>query len=150
MEQLDKVEEIVARTEAGYEQAVKAFKQAEGDLEAAISAIQDRQRNRENRQGNQEEFATNEQFKTREEFEVKGEELKQKVKELIKQSSVTRLKIKQENRTMLDIPVAAGVIGAVISPYLAAVGALAAMLTKCSIEVERAEQEVGRGIIDKQ
>ncbi len=145
MEQLDKVEEIVARTEANYEQAVKAFKQAEGDLEAAISAIGDRQQKRE-------EFTAKEGFRTREEFEVKGEQLKEKVRELIKQSGVTRLKIKQGNRTMLDIPVAAGVIGTVISPYLAAAGALAAMVTKCSIEVERAEQQSSpeTGIIDKQ
>ena len=145
MDQLDKLKEIVDRTEVDYEQAVEALQQAAGDVEAAIAAISKNQETTTKK-----EQQTRDKGRTREEFEVKGEELKQKVKELIKQSSVTRLKIKQGNRTMLDIPVAAGVIGAVISPYLAAVGALAAMLTKCSIEVERAEQEVGRGIIDKQ
>ena len=74
----------------------------------------------------------------REEFRVSGDEVMAKVKEVIKEGNVRRIIIKNEkDETLLEIPLTFAVIGAVIAPVLAAVGALAALVTKCTIVVER-------------
>lgn len=82
---------------------------------------------------------TNSQSQTNsEQFKVYGHELLQKIKELIKEGNVRRIIIKNEKgKVMMEIPVTFAVVGTVFAPVLAAVGALAALLTKCTIEVER-------------
>ena len=76
-----------------------------------------------------------------EEFKVKGEELVEKVKQLIHEGNVRRLIIKDEDgKVYLEIPVTFGVIGAIFAPVLAAVGALAAMAANLKIEVVRNEE----------
>jgi len=73
-----------------------------------------------------------------EEFKVKGEELVEKVKQLIHEGNVRRLIIKDEDgKVYLEIPVTFGIIGALIAPVLAAVGAVAAMVANLKIEVVR-------------
>jgi hypothetical protein len=77
--------------------------------------------------------------KTRtEEFHVSGEDILRKVKEIIAQGNARRILIKtDENHTLVEIPITVAVVGAVFAPVLAAVGALAALVTKCKIVVER-------------
>lgn len=76
--------------------------------------------------------------KTTEEFSVNGEELIAKVKELINEGNVRRIIIKDaDSKTLVEFPVTIGVVGALIAPMLAAVGAIAALVTKCTIVVER-------------
>ena len=76
----------------------------------------------------------------KEEFKVKGEELIRKVKELIHEGNVRRIIIKDnEGKTYLEIPVTIGIIGALVAPILAAVGAVAAMVADLKIEVVRTE-----------
>ena len=71
-----------------------------------------------------------------EEFRVSGEELLAKVKELIKAGTVRRLIIKNdEDQTILEIPLAIGAVGVLLAPTLVAVGAIAALMTKCTIVV---------------
>ena len=72
-----------------------------------------------------------------ERMRVKGEEVVGKVKELIHEGNVRRVIVKQGERTVAEFPLTVGVVGAVGAPLLAAVGALAALLTECTIEVER-------------
>lgn len=73
-----------------------------------------------------------------EQFKVYGHEMLEKVKELIKEGNVRRIIIKNEKgKVMMEIPVTFAVIGTVFAPVLAALGALAALMTKCHIEVER-------------
>ncbi len=75
-----------------------------------------------------------------EEFRVKGEELVEKVKQLIHEGNVRRLIIKDgEGKVYLEIPVTLGVIGALVAPMLAAVGAVAALVADLKIEVIRNE-----------
>jgi hypothetical protein len=75
---------------------------------------------------------------TEETFRVSGEQLLAKVKELIKEGNIRRITIKdKDNKTLVEFPLTIGVIGAVFAPVLAAVGALAALLTECTITVER-------------
>jgi len=74
------------------------------------------------------------------EFKVKGEDLLKKVREIIHEGNVSRIIIKNsEGKTYIEIPVSIGVIGALLAPILAAVGALAALAADFTIEVERRE-----------
>jgi hypothetical protein len=76
-----------------------------------------------------------------EEFKVKGEELVEKVKQLIHEGNVRRLIIKDEDgKVYLEIPVTFGLIGAIFAPMLAAVGAVAAMVANLKVEVVRDEE----------
>ena len=73
-----------------------------------------------------------------EEFKVKGEQLLAKIKELIAEGNVRRITIKdKQGNTVLELPMTIGVVGAVLAPMLAAVGAIAALLTDCTIAVEK-------------
>ena len=74
----------------------------------------------------------------KERYKVAGEKLLTKVKELLQEGNVRRITIKNdEDRTLIEIPLTLGVVGAAIFPVWAAVGAIAALVTDCSIEVER-------------
>jgi hypothetical protein len=76
--------------------------------------------------------------KTKEEFKVKGEEVVGKVKQLIKEGNVRQITIKnKEGKSLIVLPLTIGVVGAVLAPMLAAVGAIAALVTECTISVER-------------
>jgi len=76
-----------------------------------------------------------------EEFRVSGEGLLAKCKELVHEGNVRRLTIKnEEGKTLIDIPLMLGVVGAVLAPQLAAIGAIAALVTDCTIIVERIEE----------
>ncbi|MFA5155608.1 MAG: DUF4342 domain-containing protein [Patescibacteria group bacterium] len=73
-----------------------------------------------------------------EQFKVYGHEVLKKVKELIKEGNIRRIIIKDEKgKVLVEIPVTFAVVGAVFAPVLAAIGALAAVVNKCTIEVER-------------
>ena len=74
----------------------------------------------------------------KEEFKVSGEELVEKIKEIIKEGSARKIIIKNEKgESVVEFPLTVGAIGALIAPILAAVGAIAAILTKCTIIVEK-------------
>ncbi|OGD63596.1 hypothetical protein A2160_01870 [Candidatus Beckwithbacteria bacterium RBG_13_42_9] len=76
--------------------------------------------------------------KKTETFKVRGEELIKKVKELVKEGNVRYITIKdKKGKTLIMFPLTVGVIGAVIAPVLAAVGAIAALVSECTITVER-------------
>ncbi|OGZ17980.1 MAG: hypothetical protein A2V72_00605 [Candidatus Nealsonbacteria bacterium RBG_13_37_56] len=74
----------------------------------------------------------------KEEFKVSGEELVKKVKELIKEGNIRRIIIKNEQgKTLIEVPLTLGVVGAVLLPVWAAIGAIAAIVTNCTIVVEK-------------
>ena len=80
-----------------------------------------------------------EKFRT-EEFRVDGEELIAKVKNLINEGNIRRVIIKdKEGKVIFEIPLTFGVVGALLAPQLAAIGAIAALLTEATIVVEKAE-----------
>jgi phage-related minor tail protein len=75
---------------------------------------------------------------TSSEFKIKGDDLMRKIRELIAEGNVNRIIIKDDSgKVYLEIPVTVGVIGAVIAPVLASVGALAALAADFTIEVIR-------------
>ena len=73
-----------------------------------------------------------------EEFKVSSDDLVKTVKKLIHEGNVRRIIIKDENgKTLFDMPVTIGVVGAIIAPWLAALGVIGAMATNCTIVVEK-------------
>lgn len=82
---------------------------------------------------------TEQKFKT-EEFRVEGEKLIAKIKELIHEGTICRIIIKdKEGKTVMEIPMTFGVVGVLIAPQLAAIGAIAALLTEATVVVEKAD-----------
>jgi hypothetical protein len=77
---------------------------------------------------------------TTEEYTVASNNLVERVKELLHEGNVTRVIVKDEKgTTLIEIPATVGVIGAVVLPWLAVLGVIAALATKCKIVVERRE-----------
>ena len=78
------------------------------------------------------------EFRT-EEFRVKGEELIAKIKTLIHEGNIRRIIIKdKDSKILIEFPLTFGVVGLVLAPTLAAVGAIAALVTEATIVVEKA------------
>ena len=75
-----------------------------------------------------------------EEYSVCGEDLLSRVKELVREGNIRRITIRSdEGNTLIEIPLAIGVVGAMLLPVWAAIGAIAALVTNCTIAVERRE-----------
>ena len=80
-----------------------------------------------------------EKFRT-EEFRVNGEDLIARIKNLINEGHIRRVIIKdKEGKVVFEIPLTFGVVGALIAPQLAAIGAIAALLTEATVVVEKAD-----------
>ena len=74
-------------------------------------------------------------------IKIESDQLVNKVKELIHEGNVRRIVIKHGDHTIAEFPLTVGVVAAVFAPILAAVGAIAALVTDCKIEVERVEKK---------
>ncbi|HET9223937.1 MAG TPA: DUF4342 domain-containing protein [Roseiflexaceae bacterium] len=72
-------------------------------------------------------------------FKAEGGQLIDRVKQLLHEGNVRRVIIKQGEQTIVEFPLTVGVVGALLAPILAALGAIAALITECTIEVERIE-----------
>ena len=79
-----------------------------------------------------------------EKFTVSGSQLVDKVKQLVHEGNIRKVRVLHEERTVLEIPLTIGApaaaIGIMVAPVLAALGAFAALVTECTIEVERIEK----------
>lgn len=74
----------------------------------------------------------------REEYTVQSDDLVNRVRELIHQGNVTRIIVKSEKgETLLEMPVTVGVIGTILAPWMAALGVIAALVTRCKVIVEK-------------
>jgi len=80
---------------------------------------------------------------TTEKFTVDGSQVVEKIKELIHQGNIRRVRLLHKGRPLIDIPLTAGVgvaaVTVLAAPVLAALGAIAALVTECTLEVERLE-----------
>ncbi|MBN2390072.1 MAG: DUF4342 domain-containing protein [Anaerolineae bacterium] len=77
-----------------------------------------------------------------EEFKIEGDKLVTKIKELMREGNIRRIIIKnEEGRPLIDIPLTFGVIGVLVAPQLAALGAIAALITHGTIVVEKVEEQ---------
>ncbi len=79
-----------------------------------------------------------------EKFTVSGDKVVSKVKELIRQGNIRRVRLIHEGKAIIDLPLSIGApvaaVGILAAPLLAAVGAFAALVTECTIEVEKADE----------
>lgn len=117
---LEKMDILRERSGATYREAKEALERHDGNVIEALVALEGAKH-------------TN----WTEEFSVRSTELMEKIKEIIRQGNVNKIRIKQEGRILAEIPVALGAIGAVVLPQLAAVGMMVAMFKRCTIEVVR-------------
>lgn len=130
--ELQKIDIIRERGNLGYAEARMILAEADGNLVEALVKLEAKGQTR------------------KEQVFAKGSEIVEKVKDLLHQGNVTKIRVKTKDDVILDIPVTAGVIGAMLAPYLALLGAVAALATQCSIEIERTkpvkeETPVGAG-----
>lgn len=123
MENLDKVDLVRKRMSVSYEEAKLALDSANWDVVEAIVKLEKEQESR------------------REEIFVRGSELVEKIKELVKKGNVTKIRVKQDDKVLVEVPVTAGVVGAFLAPQLAVIGGIAALVSKCTLEIERANSE---------
>ena len=72
-----------------------------------------------------------------ESVKVEGGAILDKLKEIVHEGNVRRVRVRQGDRTIAEFPLSAGIVGAVIAPALAAIGAIVALAKDCTIEVER-------------
>jgi hypothetical protein len=70
-------------------------------------------------------------------FKAEGENVIDKVRQIVHEGNVRRVVVKHEGRKVAEFPLSAGVVGTVLAPVLAAVGALVALMKDCTIEIER-------------
>ena len=120
LDMLNKIDVLRERADISYEQARQALEIHNGSVVDTLVALEQEEKSR------------------REQFFVRGNEVVDKVKELLRKANVTKIRVKQDERTILELPVTAGVVGAVVAPELAILAAVAALITKCTVEVEHA------------
>ena len=72
-------------------------------------------------------------------LEARGSQVIDTIKKLIHEGNVRKISIKQDGQVIAEFPLTFGVLGAALAPALAAMGAIAALVTECTIEVERTE-----------
>jgi hypothetical protein len=78
---------------------------------------------------------------TSEKFTVSGGQMVDKVKQLIREGNVRRIRVLQDNKVVMEIPLTAGAIAIAAAPLLAALGAFAALATDCTIEVDKIDMK---------
>jgi hypothetical protein len=124
---LERIDIVRERTGCSYQAAKEALEQTNGDVLDAIILL-------ENRPPSSSSQAWVEQI------QVKGAEVAEVIKALVREGNVRRIRVLQDGKVLLEFPVTAGVIGAVLLPKLALIGAVVAMVARCTIEVERAQE----------
>ena len=116
---LEKIELVKDRTGVTYAEAKEALEAAEGSEVDAIIAIEETVNSGQKGRG----------------FGKKGEALFDSIKKLIKKGNVARIQVKRDGELVLNVPVNAGIVGAVIAPIASVIGVVAAFGFKCTIEV---------------
>lgn len=123
MENLEKIDLLRNRMNVSYEDAKNALESANWDVIEALVLLEQEEKSR------------------REEIFVLGNELVDRVKEIVRKGNVTKIKVRQDENVLIEIPVTAGVVGALLAPQLAIIGAVAALVSKCTVEIEKMDVE---------
>ena len=118
MEDLTKIDLLRERADLSYEEARRLLESHGGDVVEALIALEREERPRRG-------------------FAGRGSELLAELKTMLRAANRTRFRIKQEEKTVLELPVTAGLVGAILAPELAVLGAAAALFTRCTMEVIR-------------
>lgn len=121
MDNIEKIDLVRERMNVTYEEAKQALVATNWDVIEAIIKLE------------------REELSRKEEIFVRGSELVEKIKEIVRKGNINRLKVKQDDKILVEIPVTAGVVGALLAPQLAIIGAVAALVSKCTVEIEKKE-----------
>lgn len=119
---LDKIDLLRERTGVSYAEAKRVLEEADGDVVDALVLLEER-----NLGGWQEELT------------VRGSELVDRVRRLVREASVTSVKVLRNGEVILEIPATVGILSTVVMPSLTVIGTIAAMMSEVSIIVEREE-----------
>ncbi|PLX33093.1 MAG: ubiquitin [Clostridiales bacterium] len=122
---IENVDEVIQRTGATYKEAKEALEAAEGDVLEAIIKVEE---GRKKKTGNT--------------AKEKGNEVVDKLKELVKKGNVTRIMLKKEDRLILDIPVTAGAVGAIVFAPATVAAIIVSLATGCKIEIQKESGEI--------
>ncbi len=122
---LEMIDSVVARTNASFQEAKEALEKTNGDVVDAIIYIESSQKS-----------------SWSDDISGMGNEMIKKVKEILKKGNVTKITVKKDGETILNLPVTAAAVGALISVPLALVGLGGALLSKCTIEIQKEDGEV--------
>ncbi len=133
MDTLDKIDIIRQRMNVSYQQAKQALEESDGDILEALILLE-----KYGGKKKQEQEKENDYNK----FRVKSQELVDKLKEIIKEGNVSKISIKNEEKTLLEIPVTAGVVSLVLFPYITILAGLAAMFKEYTLEINRKKENV--------
>ena len=120
---LEKVDMVVARTGVTYSQAKEALEKTKGDVVEAIVLI-------ENKATWSDDVAD------------KGQQMINKVKEVLRKGNVTRVTVRREGEVLMNIPITAAAVGSIISVPLALIGLGSAIISKCTIEILKEDGEI--------
>jgi len=122
---IENVDEVIQRTGATYKEAKEALEEAEGDVLEAIIKVEEGRKK-----------------KTGSTAKEKGNEVVDKLKELVKKGNVTRVMLKKEDRLILDIPVTAGAVGAIVFAPATVAAIIVSLATGCKIEIQKESGEI--------
>lgn len=136
-ENLQKIDDILKRTNTDYSTAKQALENTNGDVLEAIIWIENQSKNQKYAQSSA----------------GKGEQIMSQIKDMLAKGNATKITIRKNNEVIVNLPITAGLIGAFIAPFLSAAGITAALLTQCSVEITQADgnivdigQKVDQGI----
>ncbi|AFS78815.1 ubiquitin-associated domain-containing protein [Gottschalkia acidurici 9a] len=125
---LEKIDAVRERTGASYKEAKEALIENDGSIVDAIIYL--------------EEKGSSWGSNWTQNINSKGDELLEKLKEILKEGNVNKIVVKKDGEVIMNIPINVGVIGILAGPFLATVGLTAAVLTKCTIEINKKDGEV--------
>ncbi len=125
---LEKIDTIRSRTGVTYRQAKDALEKHNGDVVEALIDLEE----------NQKSFGQN----ISENITNTADTIMEKLKEALKKGNVTKIVVKKDGNTIMNIPVTAGAIGTILSPPVTAIGLTSALATKCTIEIVKENGEV--------
>lgn len=121
---IEQIDTVVARTGATFKEAKEAIEHANGDVVEAIIFIEEGQKT----------WTDN--------ISDKGERMTEKVREIVRKGNVTKITISKNGETIMNIPITAAALGTAISAPLALIGLSSAILSKCSIEIQKEDGEI--------
>lgn len=132
MDELEKIDTVRDRTGVSYKEAKEALDANDGDVVKTLIYLEDNKKS------------------WTESMSVAGSDLIDKVREIVKKGNVTKIRIKKDDKVIMDIPVTAGAISTILLPQLTLVGAAVALVANCTIEVERPDKGTVKLIEEKE
>lgn len=116
---LEKIDVVRSRMNTTYEEAKYALESSNWNVVDALV------------------FLEKEEANKRQEFLSRSNEVMEKVRDLVRRGNENKIKVKQDDKVLLEIPVTAGVVGALVAPQLAIIGGVAALVSQCKVELDR-------------